>query len=99
MATCPPQQHLQHRAEVQYPHKMPDLDPEGLSKLFDLSSRLPLQGEITPVMALTAVMRHDYAYMLSEADINTIRDTLLPKVRCYGWVLSYPTVLWCLRLA
>lgn len=84
MATCPPEHHLIERPDVQYPHKMPDMQHTDLMKLLDLSNRLPLGEEITPVMAW-AVMFRDYRFRyLSGEDFDVIKEVLLPKVRCYG---------------
>lgn len=87
MATCPPASHLIERPEVQYPHKMPDLQPCDLMKLLDLSNRLALGGEITPIMAWSAIAKDERFLMLTTADFKLIRDDLLAKVRCYGSVL------------
>lgn len=84
MATCPPESHLVERPEVQYPHKMPDMQAGDLMKLLDLSNRLPLDGEITPVMAWAAILRDERFPMLAEKDFKLIKEDLLAKVRCYG---------------
>lgn len=85
MATCPPVNHLIERPEVQYPHQIPPDVPGGdLLKLLDLAARLPLDGEITPVMAWAYILR-DYRFrQLNEWDIDGIKTELLAKVRCYG---------------
>jgi hypothetical protein len=58
MASCPPASHIIHKPEEPYPHQMPDLKAPDLMKLLDLSSKLPLEGEITPVMAWMAVLKN-----------------------------------------
>ena len=63
---------------------MPNLGVPDLMKLLDLSNRLPLDGEITPIMAWTIVRGHAKVAELTKADIEAIRTDLLAKVRCYG---------------
>ncbi|KAI7240639.1 hypothetical protein KC330_g1179 [Hortaea werneckii] len=88
MATAPPHSHVMQKPAEKYPHQMPlDLGPDGLSKLLDLSNRLPFDRytEITPVMAWTTILRHERVRELTEADILTIKEDLSTKVRCYGF--------------
>lgn len=84
MATCPPESHLIERPEVQYPHKMPDISGEDILKLLDLSNRLPLDGEITPVMAWAMVLRSPSISLFGPKDFANMKEELLGKVRCYG---------------
>lgn len=86
MATCPPESHIAHRPEEPYPHKMPDLQMPDLMKLLDLSNRLPLDGEITPVMAWAMLLQHERFSELTKADFEAIKGELLAKIRCYGYV-------------
>lgn len=87
MATCPPVTHLVNHGEIQYPHQIPSEMPQGdLLKLLDLSARLPLEGEITPVMAWAYIMRDPRFGNLIERDFMNIMTDMLPKVRCYGYV-------------
>ena len=88
MATCPPQKHLVERPDVQYPHQMPDMHAPDLLKLLDLSNRLPLAGEITPVMAWANILQHDDCGLLIGQDFGDMKEELLSKVRCYGYVLK-----------
>ncbi|KAI9694424.1 MAG: hypothetical protein M1822_000040 [Bathelium mastoideum] len=85
MATCPPASHIAAHPQNPYPHKMPDLGVPDLMKLLDLSNRLPLDGEITPIMAWTIVRGHARVAELTQKDIEAIRTDLLAKVRCYGF--------------
>ncbi|KAI7176625.1 hypothetical protein KC324_g9805 [Hortaea werneckii] len=88
MATAPPHSHVMQKPAEKYPHQMPlDLGPDGLSKLLDLSNRLPFDRytEVTPVMAWTTILRHERVRELTEADIQTIKEDLSTKVRCYGY--------------
>ncbi|KAJ6788264.1 hypothetical protein PWT90_02401 [Aphanocladium album] len=56
-----------------------------LSTLLDLSKRLDLDGEITPVMAWGMIMSHPQFAALSAADVQRIAEELGRKVRCYGF--------------
>ena len=84
MATCPPPSHITNHPKDPYGHKMPNLGVPDLMKLLDLSNRLPLDGEITPIMAWTIVRGHARVAELTQKDIEAIRTDLLAKVRCYG---------------
>jgi len=87
MATCPPESHIVSHPDEKYPHKMPDNMGLGdLTKLLDLSNRLPLDGEITPIMAWAGIRSHSRFEELSEGEIQGVRDELAGKVRCYGCV-------------
>ncbi|ESZ90029.1 hypothetical protein SBOR_9585 [Sclerotinia borealis F-4128] len=62
-----------------------DLSKGDLANLLDLSKRLDLNGEITPVMAWGMVMGHPRFSELKEVDFTSMREELLPKVRCFGF--------------
>ena len=50
MISCPPERHsMQHPGVDWEPPKTLDLQPADLSVLFHLSSRLQLEGEMTPI--------------------------------------------------
>ncbi|KAF2084017.1 hypothetical protein K490DRAFT_76129 [Saccharata proteae CBS 121410] len=85
MATCPPHSHIVNNPEDKYPHQMPDLQSGDLMKLLDLSNRLPLDGEITPVMAWAMVLRDERVGELGKGDFERVKGDLLAKVRCYGF--------------
>nr|POF12897.1 hypothetical protein CFP56_10047 [Quercus suber] len=88
MSTAPPQSHIMEKPAENYPFQMPqDVGTEGLSKLLDLSNRLPIDHctEITPVMAWTMVFRHEQLTELTTQDLQKIKDDLSTKVRCYGF--------------
>ena len=84
MATAPPDRHIATCPNETYPHQMPDVAVPDLMKLLDLSNRLPLDGEITPIMAWVMVLRDERVGELSGEDIGGIKEELLAKVRCYG---------------
>ena len=55
------------------------------SLLLDLSSRLNLEGEITPVMAWGRILAHPSVTNLGKEHISEICNELAPKIRCYGF--------------
>jgi len=84
MATAPPDAHITNRPEEKYPHQMPDVKMPDLMKLLDLSNRLPLDGEITPIMAWAKIIQNEHFRTLTKEDIERMKGELLAKVRCYG---------------
>ena len=86
MATCPTRNHLIERPDMLYPNKMPDMQAGDLLKLLDLSHRLPLKGEITPIMAWAAILRHEHLKHLTVEGFAAVKADLVTKVRCYGYV-------------
>ncbi|KAI4953894.1 hypothetical protein J4E91_002742 [Alternaria rosae] len=85
MATAPPDAHITNCPEEKYPHQMPDVKMPDLMKLLDLSNRLPLDGEITPIMAWAKILQDECFRDLSKEDIELVKTELLAKVRCYGF--------------
>ncbi|KAF1999516.1 hypothetical protein P154DRAFT_436891 [Amniculicola lignicola CBS 123094] len=85
MATCPPESHVAAHPEDQYPHQMPDVTMPDLLKLLDLSNRLPLDGEITPIMAWAMVLQDPRFSELTKKDVEGLKAELLAKIRCYGF--------------
>lgn len=65
-----------------------DLAKPDLATLMDLSQKLNLEGEITPVMAWGMVVTHPGVNMLRMEDFRKLADELVGKVRCYGYVDS-----------
>ncbi|KAI8275979.1 hypothetical protein K4K60_008223 [Colletotrichum sp. SAR11_57] len=57
----------------------------SLSALLDLSKKLNLDGEVTPVMAWGMVLGHPRCHELRAEDFNKLTDELKDKVRCYGF--------------
>jgi hypothetical protein len=87
MATCPPVYHIVQHPETQYPHKVPDLPPIDLVRLLESSDQLGLpDNEITPVRAWTTLRKDERFYNLMPHDFEEIKQELLQKVRCYGYV-------------
>lgn len=69
-----------------------DLSKNDLANLLDLSKRLDLNGEITPVMAWGMVLGHPRFSELKEVDFKSMSEELLPKVRCYGYVFTFHSI-------
>lgn len=100
MASCPPAQFQKLTPDRPFESKAPDapeaapsqgtwnISKADLSTLLDLSQRLDLDGEITPVMAWGMIMSHPRFASLTEADLGLIADELRRKVRCYGYVFK-----------
>ncbi|KAK0660819.1 hypothetical protein QBC41DRAFT_236398 [Cercophora samala] len=62
-----------------------DLAKPDLATLMDLSQKLNLDGEITPVMAWGMVVTHPGVNLLKMEDFRKLADELAGKVRCYGF--------------
>jgi hypothetical protein len=71
-----------------------ELNKTDLATLLDLSKRLDLDGEITPVMAWGMVLAHPRLSELREEDFVRLTEELSSKVRCYGYVTRHM----CIRL-
>jgi hypothetical protein len=77
----PPQKPLPGNAQQQ---RTWELSKGDLTTLLDLSGRLDLDGEITPVMAWGMVLAHPRRGDLRKDDLLRIVEELGGKVRCYG---------------
>lgn len=95
MATCPPEPFHelgsdipfgQARGQPQAPARGPtwELSKGDLATLLDLSKKLDLDGEITPVMAWCIILGHPRLSELRVEDFRKLIDDLKGKVRCYG---------------
>ncbi|KAI0896928.1 hypothetical protein F4806DRAFT_463456 [Annulohypoxylon nitens] len=62
-----------------------ELSKADLATLLDLSKKLDLDGEITPVMAWGMVLAHPRLADLKSEDFERLIDDLKGKVRCYGF--------------
>ncbi|KAK4148531.1 eukaryotic translation initiation factor 3 subunit 7-domain-containing protein [Chaetomidium leptoderma] len=61
------------------------LSKGDLTTLLDLSKRLNLDGEITPVMAWGMVLAHPRLGEMSKEDFGRLAEELGGKIRCYGF--------------
>lgn len=95
MASCPPEPFNQLTPDVPFGYKSGkgdcasrqrtwELNKGDLTTLLDLSKRLDLDGEITPVMAWGMVLAHPVLGELRPDDFSRLADELKGKVRCYG---------------
>jgi len=62
-----------------------DVSKPDLANLLDLSKRLNLDGEITPVMAWGMILAHEQFPDLHKEDFEKLCVDLGGKVRCYGF--------------
>lgn len=65
------------------------LSKSDLATLLDLSKRLNLEGEITPVMAWGMVLAHPRVGEMRAEDFARLAEELGGKVRCYGYVFLF----------
>lgn len=63
-----------------------DLPKADLARLLDLSSKLELGEEITPVMAWKLVTMDPRILQLGQVDLDDLAEKLSARVRCYGYV-------------
>lgn len=93
MATCPPDPYVYDIMEVPFGHgignrtggqKTWDISKSDLANLLDLSKRLDLDGEITPVMAWGMILSHPRFSELTVEDFHQMTEDLSSRVRCYG---------------
>jgi hypothetical protein len=85
MWSGPPFSHVDKHPDVQYPLRMPEMSNKALMKLLTLSQDLPLDGEITPVIALNLIRKHPRFKELTANDFVRIKNDLEKKTRCYGY--------------
>ncbi|KAH7136578.1 hypothetical protein EDB81DRAFT_886684 [Dactylonectria macrodidyma] len=96
MASCPPEPVPESRPNLPFGHAHVQGDTTwghgtwqptkaDLSTLLDLSKKLDLDGEITPVMAWGMLLAHPRVQELGVQDIQKLADDLTQKVRCYGF--------------
>lgn len=61
-----------------------DLSSVDLASLMDLSAKINLDGEITPIMAWGMIMSHPKFMEMASSDIRALAEQLGPKMRCFG---------------
>ena len=64
-----------------------------VDRLLNLSSRLSLEGEITPIEAWQKIKQHPGFATLDKQRLEQLKTILLPEVQCYGYVRSYRSLL------
>jgi hypothetical protein len=91
MASCPPEPFPDLTPEIPFDHGHKQggqgtwaLSKGDLATLLDLSKKLDLDGEITPVMAWGLVLAHPRFGELKAEDHARLIEDLKSKVRCYG---------------
>ncbi|POR36500.1 AP-1-like transcription factor [Tolypocladium paradoxum] len=99
MASCPPAPFAKLAADTPFGHTYThdhgdggnpgqgtwELSKADLATLLDLSKRLDLDGEITPVMAWGMILSHPRFADFKSEDFRKLADELGRKVRCYGF--------------
>ena len=99
MASCPPEPFPELTPDIPFGYanvrvgggeearqRTWELTKGDLATLLDLSGRLNLDGEITPVMAWGMVLAHERVGELRREDFEELAGELGRKVRCYGYV-------------
>ncbi len=96
MASCPPEPFPELTSDIPFGYsnvkhgdiesgqRTWELSKGDLATLLALSSKLNLDGEITPVMAWGMILAHPRLGELTLADFRTLTEELVSKVRCYG---------------
>lgn len=103
MASCPPDPFPDTRPDVPFGHtaihtdgvhtqRTWDLSKSDLTLLLDLGRNLYLDGQITPIMAWGIVLAHEKFPDIRDVDFEFLRAELVPKIRCFGYVLSSPSL-------
>ncbi|KAK5058626.1 hypothetical protein LTR84_010890 [Exophiala bonariae] len=59
-----------------------------LEKLLEFSDRLSLDGEITPVEVWQRIRQHPNFSLLTREGLTALQNTLVPQIRCFGYVPS-----------
>ncbi|KAI1341485.1 hypothetical protein F5Y15DRAFT_357721 [Xylariaceae sp. FL0016] len=97
MASCPPEPFAALNNDIPFGYgrggdsdqgtslRTWELSKGDLATLLDLSKKLDLDGEITPVMAWGMVLAHPRLTELTRQDFDKVTDDLRSKVRCYGF--------------
>lgn len=85
MVSCPPSQHLIDHSDREHSQQAtgPVFHADLLS-LLDVSNRLPLDGEIAPIMAWFMLTQDEKFEYLEPLDFERIKEILMTKAKCYG---------------
>lgn len=68
-----------------------NLPESGVERLLELSDRLPLDGEVTPVQMWNHIRRHPQFIRLKAEDLEGLKIALMQHVKCYGYITSIMT--------
>jgi hypothetical protein len=86
MISCPPYSYFEEQNyDDRLTQETPSVPPADLMTLLRLSADLPLNGEVTPIMAFYMIRNHERAGELTMADLEQIKGELTGKIRCHGW--------------
>ncbi|TGZ77389.1 hypothetical protein EX30DRAFT_356381 [Ascodesmis nigricans] len=85
MLSCPPECHNLKTPEIDWGLKTYDLPVSDLVKLFNLSQRLQLNGELTPIAVWAYIASLEQFPELEFGDFEMLKQELLPKVTCHGF--------------
>jgi hypothetical protein len=55
-----------------------------VERLLNLSSRLSLEGELTPIEAWQRIKQHPGFATLDRGRLQQLKAVILPEVQCYG---------------
>ncbi len=88
MLSCPPHSYIQdslNDPDMQYPLQVPTVPRQDFDVMMHSNTTVDMNGEINPVAALLMIRRDRRFPTLTEAELNTIKDELADKSRCYGY--------------
>lgn len=60
---------------------------QHLKILLDMSQKLELEKELTPIMAWSYISKHERFTELTYTDFELLGEELVAKTRCFGWVI------------
>lgn len=100
MASCPPQPFSKLPAgslfsterikdELDTGQGTYNLSSVDLASLMDLSAKISLEGEVTPIMAWGMIMSHPKFKEMDPSDLRALAEQLGPKMRCFGQVSPF----------
>lgn len=100
MATCPPKPFSELTSDIPFGYRNArnsefktdqrtwEISKVDLNSLLELSSKLNLDSEVTPVMAWGMILAYPRIAELTTKDFESLTDELGSKVRCFGYVLQ-----------
>lgn len=76
--------HLTGADRTQVPNPTWNVPEAGVERLLDLSSNIPLDGEVTPVQAWDYIRQHPRYETLDCARLEKLKARLIVQIKCYG---------------